>query len=813
MAGWFLFPGSKVPTMADPIKLCLIISLLSGCAVLQAGDEPRPLSESGGLGDVPQAFLQQHCLRCHGPAKSSGELRLDQLGTDLSNPETYAAWEQVISRVSSGEMPPEKEPRPTAEQRDEFVNVLTARLEAVSNRENGGRVILRRLNRVEYENTLNDLFAVRVSVRDMLPEDAVQRGFDNVGGALNISPVFIERCLDAIDAVLDAAVAPVHREDSRTQRYDLYDSLPTWFLPGVWKQPEGVILFRNNGNSATDLRQFKAPAAGRYRFRVAASAHNSSTPLPMAVLLGNFVVSGNPVRHLGYFDVPPGAPAVLEFEERLLKKNDTIKVAPVALPFVYLKPETVAEYPGPGLHVHWMEVEGPFAESWPSESYRRVYGDVDPKTGTPEDAARLLRAFLPRAFRRPVTEGEEQPYVSLVSAALESGAAFDAALRVGFRSVLTSPKFLYFRDVTRTGDVLDDFALACRLSYFLWSTMPDDALFALASAGDLRKPEVLAAQVERMLRDPRSRAFTENFTGQWLSLRDINATTPDKTLYPEFEELLQWSAVRETQLFFEELLTQNLSVRNFINSDFAMLNGRLAEHYGIPDVHGVEFRKVMLQPESHRGGVLTQASILKVTANGSTTSPVHRGVWVLDRILGQPVPPPPRNVPAVEPDIRGASTIREQLAAHRATENCSSCHAKIDPLGFALENYDVIGGWRDRYRVIADRRDWVSNRTGPLAKYLAAWQYGLGPAVDSADTLPDGRSFADMTELKKLLLSNPNQIARNVAEKLVCYATGQPAGVTDRAEIDRILAAASETDYGLRSIVHAVVASDLFQGK
>lgn len=306
LAGWFLFPGSKVPAMADSAKFCLIIGLLSGCAVLQAGDEQRPGSQSGGLGDASHAFLQQHCLRCHGPAKSSGQFRLDQLGTDLSNPETYAAWEQVISRVRAAEMPPEKEPRPAAEQRDEFLSVVTARLEAESSREKRGRVILRRLNRVEYENTLNDLFAVRVSVRDMLPEDAVQQGFDNVGGALNVSPVFIERCLDAIDAVLDAAVAPVHREDSRTERYDLYESLPTWFLAGVWKQPEGVILFRNSGNSATDLRQFRASAAGRYRFRVAASAHNSSTPLPMAVLLGNFVVSGNPVRHLGYFDVPPG---------------------------------------------------------------------------------------------------------------------------------------------------------------------------------------------------------------------------------------------------------------------------------------------------------------------------------------------------------------------------------------------------------------------------------------------------------------------------------------------------------------------------
>lgn len=809
-----LFPLSNVRAMINPGKLCLTIAILLSTVTPGTADESHARPDSSRITSVAEPFFRQYCLQCHGPSAPSGDLRLDQLETDFSNPATVARWQKILSRVAAKEMPPAQALRPESQPLEAFVMSLTRHLEAAARQHNEGRVVLRRLNRVEFENTLNDLFAVRVSVRDMLPEDAPLQGFDNVGAALNISPVFIERCLEAIDFVLDAAIAPVHTQQTRTDRYDLYNSLPAWFLPGVWKQPEGVILFRNNNNSATDLREFRAPGPGRYRFRISASAHNSATPLPMAVLLGNFVVSGNPVRHLGYFDVPPGTPAVLELEERLLKKNDTIKVAPAALPFVYLKPETVPEYPGPGLHVHWIEVEGPFAEDWPGESYRRVFGDVVPQSGTLADATRLLQAFLPKAFRRPVMAGEEQPFVALMAATMESGGSFEAALRVGFKSVLTSPKFLYFRDTPdAVRGMLDDYSLASRLSYFLWSTLPDDTLLSLAGDGQLHRPEVLSAQVERMLQDPRARVFTENFTGQWLSLREINATTPDKTLYPEYEELLQWSAVRETQLFFEELLTQNLSVRNLIDSDFAMLNGRLAEHYGIPDVHGVRFRKVTLSPQSQRGGVLTHAAVLKVTANGSTTSPVLRGVWVLDRILGQPVPPPPPNVPAVEPDIRGTTTIREQLASHRATENCSSCHSKIDPLGFALENYDVIGGWRDRYRVVGERKDWVNNRVGPLSKYLAAWQYGLGHAVDPADTLPDGRPFADITELKQLLLSNPEQIARNVTEKLVCYATGQPVGPADQEGIRQILTATSETDYGLRSIIHAIVASDLFQGK
>jgi hypothetical protein len=325
--------------------------------------------------------------------------------------------------------------------------------------------------------------------------------------------------------------------------------------------------------------------------------------------------------------------------------------------------------------------------------------------------------------------------------------------------------------------------------------------------------DVLRADVERMLQHPKAKAFTENFTGQWLGLREISATTPDKTLYPEFEEQLQWSSVRETQLFFDEMLRENLSVRNIVDSDFAMLNGRLAQHYGIPDVHGVAFRKVMLKPEYHRGGLLTHASVLKVTANGTTTSPVVRGVWILDRILGRQVPPPPPNVPAVEPDIRGAITIREQLAKHRETQSCAHCHSQIDPPGFALENYDVIGGWRERYRVVADRKEWVNNRIGPLAKYLAAYQYGNGRPVDAGDTMADGKRFSGPADFKQLLLEHPEQIARCITEKLVTYATGYPVGFEDYQVVDAILEETKASDFGLRSIVHAVIASELFQKK
>ena len=783
-------------------RLCLLMASLLA-AIMLSGD----LSAAPPL--PSQAFFDQHCVKCHAGEKAKGDFRVAELTLDFGVKKNRSLWEKVHQQITSGEMPPKTRPRPDEKASRILTDWIAKQSADVVGKE--GRVVLRRLNRVEYENTVRDLFSVNVSVKEMLPEDANAQGFDNVGAALNISPVLMERYLEAADAVINSALLPVHKLESKTERFDLYDSLPTWFVAGVYKRDDGVVLFRSGGDSATDLRKFKAPSPGRYRFRISASAHNSATPLPMAVILGNFVVAGNTTRHLGYFDAQPGVPKLIEFEERLVAKNDTIKITPIALPFVYLKHETMAEYPGPGLKIHWVEVEGPLPETWPTESYRRVFADVDPKAGKLADAEKLLRTLLPKAFRRPITEDEVKPFVALVSKALEMGQPFEAALRTGYKAVLSSPKFLYLRE---PAGPLDDYALASRLSYFLWSTTPDEALLNLANKGELHKPEVLHAQVERMLKDSKSKAFTENFTGQWLGLRDISATTPDKSLYPEYEEFLQWSSVRETHLFFNELLKENLGVRNFIDSDFAMLNGRLAKHYNIPDVYGVDFRKIALKPEYHRGGVITHASVLKVTANGTTTSPVVRGVWMLDRIMGKPVPPPPANVPAIEPDIRGAVTIREQLAKHRQTENCASCHTRIDPPGFALENYDVIGGWREKYRiVVSDRKFAVNNRFGPLGKYLAAYQYGLGLPVDSGDTLPDGRTFKTVEDFKKLILADPEQIARSITEKLMVYSTGHTVGFNDQKAINAILADAKKSDYGLRTLVHSIVASELFLTK
>lgn len=783
------------------------LTLLTAIVLTSVAPRRASAADVAGLDAVTVAFFQQHCIRCHGEQKAENDLRLDRLDANLSNAEVFDRWHEIVQRIHSGDMPPDGEPRPPAADVATVVRRLSSRLdEAAALHRAEGRVVLRRLNRIEYENTVRDLFAVAVDVKDILPEDAISLGFDNVGAALNVSPVLVERYLEAADAVISAAIRPTATMEPERSTHWLGESLPSWFRT-VYYLGDEIVLF-TSGGSPTFLSKYRAPQAGRYRFRIHVRGHQTDVPLTMAVLAGNFNTAAGSARYVGYYDVLPDKGNVIEVETPL-NQRETIKVYPSAMPKVYVRQENFPEYPGPGVAVGKIEVEGPLGETWPSESYRRVYGDVDPKLGTAADAERLLRTILPKAFRRPTSDAELEPYLKLVTTALEASKPFDEALRGGLKAILCSPKFLYFKE---PAGPLDDYALASRLSYFLWTGPPDDVLYDLAARGELQKPDVLRAQAERMLRDPKAQRFVENFTGQWLSLRDIDFTTPDAQLYPEYEEYLGWSMVRETQLFFEELLHHDLSVHNFIDSDWTMLNNRLAKHYGIPGVEGTEFRRVSLKPEYHRGGVLTQASILKVTANGTTTSPVVRGVWVMDHILGRAAKPPPANVPAIEPDIRGATTIREQLAKHRETAACASCHAQIDPPGFALENYDVIGGWREKYRAVGTKERAALPPT-VYSKFAAKPGYGWGLPVDAGDVLPDGRRFADAAEFKRLLSADQAAMPRCVAEKLMVYATGGGLEYGDHEEIEKIVEQAKASDYGLRSIVLAVVGSELFRNK
>jgi hypothetical protein len=394
-------------------------------------------------------------------------------------------------------------------------------------------------------------------------------------------------------------------------------------------------------------------------------------------------------------------------------------------------------------------------------------------------------------------------FIMLVHRWLDEGVDFTAAMRSGYKAILTSPSFLYHQNGTSEPQ-LANHEIAERLAFFLWSSMPDANLFQ----ADLSDRKVLHEHTERLLDDAKSRRFLENFLGQWLDQQLIDFTAPDSDLYPEFSELMQWSMQQETQVFFRELLHHDLSVKNVIHSDFAMLNDCLARHYGISGVRGVEFQKVSLPADSVRGGVMTQASVLKVTANGTTTSPVVRGKWVLERLMGIPPDPPPPGIPAIEPDIRGAITVQQQLEKHRSSTSCASCHVKIDPPGVALESFDVIGGWRTTYRAMKQNRE--SDRIKYLPDAPPPILYSEGLPVNSADHLHDGREFQNISDFKKLLLTDPDQIARTLAEKLIVYATGAPVSFADRIEIERIVANTRSKDHGFRSLIHTVVQSRLF---
>jgi hypothetical protein len=576
--------------------------------------------------------------------------------------------------------------------------------------------------------------------------------------------------------------------------------------------------------------------------------------LSIVTLTGDGRGGGHPSSLLTYLDAPADGEQVHAVETHL-NQNDTIgfNTASLAPAANYYKKKRALEFTGPGIVCDYLDVEGPIYESWPPPGHRLLFGELSIVEFKAEehqgvrpprheahrqkmfmgknaadavqglwtvrseqplaDADRLLATFLPRAFRRPVSDEVRKVYVAQVEARLQTGDCFKTAMRWAYRAALCSPDFLYHCEdapepaASDPAKSVDDYALASRLSYFFWNSMPDGALIGKAAANELHQPDVLRTEVERMLADPRSQRFIDDFLGQWLKLRQIASTDPDKTLYPEFNVYLQDSMVAETRAYFRELLEKNLSVTHLIKSDFAMLNEKLAVHYGVPGVVGSQIRRVPLPEKSPRGPFLTQASILKITANGTTTSPVPRGAFVMDRLLGQPPEPPPPNIAAVEPDVRGATTIREQLAKHRDHTICASCHAKLDPPGFALEMFDVIGGQRTRYRSIGAGD---APERGAIDPFISLG-FRLGQPVDPAGELPDGRPFGDVCEFQTCIAADPRPLLTNLADRFAVYATGQRTRFSDREQLDQIVAAALNEGAGVRSLIHHLVQSPLFR--
>ncbi|WP_254508620.1 DUF1592 domain-containing protein [Anatilimnocola floriformis] len=821
----------------SPCRYLLLITLALVARLGQTAEGPLP------------AFVKKYCVDCHGPSEAQRGLRLDQLPLKFGESESAARWIKVLDHISTGEMPPADAAQPPAKERAEITNWLRTELHKASlaTQQQNGRVLIRRLNRTEYETTLSDLLGIEVKTRDLLPDDNSAAGFDNVSSVLDVSAAHLLRYQEAAERACRAVIPtrpPIKINDRRTGR-QITEKVRS-FIDMIGKvvklDGDSLVMYGRTYNHLPVCTAV-VPQNGRYRVRAQVRAINSpDKPLPVMLYCHEeYGRSEDDIRRV--IDVTEGKP--LEFDAEMeLNRREMIIFTPWSLPDVRslatkIKGQSLADYNGPAIVLDWVEVSGPL-DPWPLPGYVQLFGDVplkaasvvkaeaagqrppkvegrdpgqwiyDPYVIAPEnpkaDAERLIRHFLPRAFRRPATEEQVARFVKIAHAALDQNESFAEAMIKTYKTILCSPHFLFLTPATTDGSKLDDFALATRLSYFLWSTLPDDELLDLAAKGELAKPGVLRAQTERLLNDPRAERFTKHFAGQWLDLRNINATSPDPQMYAEFDSHLFWAMPRETELFFEELLKHDRSVTEFTHSDWTFLNERLAQHYGIADVTGYEMRKVQLPEGSHRGGILTQASILKVTADGTKTSPVMRGKWVLERILGTPPAPPPPDIPAVEPDIRGATTIRQLLAKHRDTAACNSCHKQIDPPGFALESFDVIGGWRDEYRVPR------GNKRKPLANYPGR-TVAVGLPVELGGEVPDGRKFADIDEYKQLLLADKDQLARNVVHKLIVYSTGADLQFADREVVDQILADNRKTNFGFRSLLHSLVQSRIFLNK
>ena len=626
---------------------------------------------------------------------------------------------------------------------------------------------------------------------------------------------------------------------------------------GIFTTNSSTGLFRHEDESLSPyFIEHVTIYPGRYRVRTSLWAFQwdkgkvlpargtEAARLSVVQLTGDGRGGQHPSYVLGYYD----APSLAAKEHELvtwLNHNEIIgfNVASLAPVANYSRKGRAMAFTGPGIACDWLDIEGPLHEVWPPVAHRVLFGDLplvefdakanpgvtpparkkvrqigagknrpDPDAGLWTvrseqplvDADKLLASFLPKAFRRPVEAGVRKDYVAKVEERLKAGDCFETAMRWAYRAALCSPDFLYqVEPVVK----LDDFALAGRLSYFLWNSTPDARLTELAAAGKLRDVKTLRAEIERLLKDKKSDRFVEDFLGQWLKLRAIAANDPDKKLYPEFSPYLQDAMVAETRAYFRELLEKNLDARHLVKSDFVMVNEKLAKHYGIAGVTGAQIRRVPLSADCQRGGFLTQGAILKITANGTTTSPVPRGAFVMDRLFGQPPDPPPPNTAAVEPDVRGATTIRELLDKHRDNASCAACHAKMDPPGFALESFDVIGGFRTRYRSMGEGEPAPRGGIDPFIGI----KFTLGPNVDASGVLPDERKFADIREFQTLAAANSELLLKNLAQQLAIYATGRDLAFSDRDPIAALIASTQKQGGGVRTLIHELTQSQLFQ--
>lgn len=815
------------------------------------------LPVSAALSQDAPPQIARSCVECHDQDTAKGGLDLTALSYELGDPAIRDRWVRIHDRVEKGEMPPTAADL-APDQRALLVKSLAAALHAADHADvvAHGRGPLRRLNRDEYEQNLRDVLQLpQLDIRDMLPEDREGHHFNKTSATLDMSRVQLTAYLDAAEAALRAAMV---REDKpppvvkfRAVGTRLFTDETTFggreamffarnheALPLKRKEEEPqkktltapvleeeieLALFRSAHWPYYGYpRGFVAKLPGSYKVRFSARAVLQQpglrlTPAAQSVPMtfrarkpSGPDVSGDVRATGGILDIQPEA-GVHE-TTITLRERETFEYSLLGLPVPLARnvkggPPSY-RYPPfpeggqPGVAFQWLEVEGPLPpETWPPASHRVLFGD------TPGLASKvLLRRFASLAARAPVAEESLQKFDRLIQERLQQKAPFAEAMLAGYKAFLCSGHFLYLRE---PGGAEDHFAIASRLSHFLANTRPDAALSALAKSGRLRDAATLRRETERLITGPGFERFVHSFTDYWLNLRHLRRDDPDIRLHPEyrFDDYLVESMEMETRAFFTAMIRDNLPASVLVDADFIFANDRLARHYQLSPLKGSAMRKVVLPKDSPLGGLLTQAAILKVTTNGTTTSPVVRGAWVMDRLMGEPPPPPPPSVPAVEPDIRGAKTIRDLLALHTKSKSCAACHARFDPVGLALENFDILGGWRTRYRGLEE-----GERITGIDRAGHDFAYTLAANVDASGRLLDGRAFQNIRDLKTLLAAHPRQLARNLLRQFTLYATGTPVRFSDRPEIERLLDACAADGYRVKDLLLALVQSQIFLG-
>ncbi len=794
-----------------PLPRILLVGLLAPAALVAvAGLTPtpaQPASEAKAFAAEGVAYLKKHCLSCHGDTRPKADLSLTKYTTAESLLKDRKVWQRVQEVIHSGEMPPEPRPRPAPGESDDFLKTVGGIFDHHDRTAppDPGRVTMRRLNRLEYNNTIRDLVGVDFTPADDFPSDDVGHGFDNIGDVLTLPPVLLERYLAAAESVMDRAVAVTPAKSPERWQGGQYLEPASAKVP--LKTNWRVVTVKDGGDAVETgpvHTSYQVPKNGEYVFRARVRAETEGKePVRVAVLAvcdkdapgvasdaDAEKLSGAALKGLRPFVIlkteeVKGTEKAPQVVEAKVPANLGVKRMAVAL----VKPK--AGEPAPTLYVQNLYLKGPL-DTRPA-THRELLTSDESKP-TVERTKDVLARFATKAYRRPVTAEELARLVKLAESRTAAGESWEAGVQFAMTAVLVSPKFLFRVELDNRPEgpearPLNEYQLASRLSYFLWASMPDDELFGLAAKGELTRS--LPQQVKRMLADPKANTLVESFAMQWLQLQPLKNAQPDAKLFPQFNDRLRAAMLQETKLFLGEIVRQDRSVLDILDADFTYVNGDLARLYGLKDVargggrRQEEFVRVALAG-TNRGGVLTQASVLTVTSNPTRTSPVKRGRWVLEQLLGTPPPPPPPNVPELEEAGKKATalTLRARMEEHRKNPACASCHAKMDPLGFGLENFDAVGAFRDK---------------------------DGGAPIDPSGELPGGVKFAGPVELKKILVGKKELFARCLTEKLLTYGLGRGLEFYDKRSVDKITAGLARQDYKFSALVTEIVTSNPFR--